>query len=394
MNYPVDNAFLLRNAVAFCRRYQLLMVISFLLGGLSAGVAAWQTVPVKHQISGIFLLEGFSGDARLNSAGERLMQFFRQKIDSLAVKTDIDCKIDLQIVAGTAAVHWNIDSAERECVENFSAGLPDFIQTYKSEYPGCKLNFSVDSKLSAVKDFKFAFFWITAGCCAGGFTGLLIAFIAVLILLVRDHSIKDIRCFSKSFSLLVLGVLPDSAVRKTADCSQAGNNDLFDRAIGSLRLNIQFCKHTAQRAFVIVVSAIERGNGSTITATHLAAALSDANCRVLLLNKENCNMEVSAQLARNMEALLSGYSKEYDFIIIDSPDIQSSSVPLIISKQADTVLLVCDYRDCPVYQLQVVLWRLRRTKVNIAGCVINHFPVNKQRQDYDFYQLTFRRYNS
>jgi Mrp family chromosome partitioning ATPase len=105
-------------------------------------------------------------------------------------------------------------------------------------------------------------------------------------------------------------------------------------------------------------------------------------------------MDVSARLSRQMESLLAGYTAEYDFIIIDATDIQSSSAPLIISKLADTVLLVLDCRDCPVYQLQVVLWRLRRARVNVAGCVINHFPVNKRRQDYEFYQLLFRKYKS
>ena len=392
MDYPVENAFVSSNVAAAFRRYRYWMLSAALLGSLLVGFAAWISVPVKYRCRGVFLLTDLPENIRPADGGELLSKAFRRELAARSSSDgsflmDKDYNANLQIVAGDVVVYWSANCPSLAKCEVVAGYLPQFVKDFRLKNPSLTLDYGIDDHVSVVRKNALTLLWCVAGCSVGLLAGLLIA---AGFILIFDRSIHDLREFSKSNSISILGVLPEVE----GFAPDLEHDDSFLQALASLKLNVQLCKHMARRAFVIMVSSLNRGNGASTAAAHLAASLNCDGRRVLLLNNENCSMAISEHLSRNMEAALAGYSTGYDYIIIDAPDIQSSTVPLIISKLADTVLLVCDCRNCAVYPLQLALWRLRRAGANVAGAVINYFPVNKRRQDFDCYQLLFRSYDS
>ena len=168
--------------------------------------------------------------------------------------------------------------------------------------------------------------------------------------------------------------------------------EFFQNVIIPRNGDADFFKRSAGRALVLAVSSLKARNGSGSTAWHLAQMLKKYDFRVLLLGKDDLNTD-SLPLAGSIENLLAREAGNWDFIIIDTPDSRNSSIPLIVGRLADFMLLVCDYRNSPGYLLSVVLWRFRKAQVKIAGCVINHFPIRKRYADFDAYQHSFYRYN-
>ncbi len=384
MKYPIDNSFTGQHIkFVCCSAKAFLLVCALLLSGI-VGVAAYRCMPSKYQVSGVMLFDAPDG----NVAEEKLQKtfyavFFDRKQYSGAVLDKTACKVVTQMVDGAAVSDWQAEFNEVKSAEDFLRKLPENIRIFRSYYPGTHIAFSAGNKLLRRRDFKYLMFyccgWAAAGFLLGGFIGGCFAYLKNFF----RHSIGDLRQFSRQYDLPVLGVLPE-----------ADKTVYFREAVKALQLKIQFLKPAAARAFVAVVSDFMHGCGAETVASMVVEDLKESGYRVLLLNQSNCNMLAVQGLSQRMETLLAELNNEYDFIVIAAPDIQSSSRSLIIGKLADAVLLICNYHCSPSYPLQVVLWRLIKAKVNVAGCVINNFPLHKKQTEYNLYQLNFRAYKS
>ena len=381
MGYPVDSSFTRRHIAAVCRRHWFVFVICCLLMALLGAWVSFVYMPLLYRVSGGVLVKELAAE----SAASKLQTAFRGALQSNQqyIYRFADCGLEPHIVDGTAVADWWVDFPNLQSAEAFLHGMPEFMQNFKSGLPEAYTSFSAEKKLNCYRSLKYSVLNSAAGAFFGILLGLLIAVFIALFRQFHKRSVGNLQRFSKQHGLPVLGVLPDLA-----------ENVYFDEAIQSLLLKIQFCKPPASQAFVLMVSDFIAGSGAGTVSLRLSEALKSAGCRVLFLNKNNIDMSMAQGLSQRMESLLALESGNYDFIIINVPEIRSSSVPLIIGKLADTALLVCNYRCCPSYPLQVALWRLNKAKVNVAGCVINRFPLQKKQAEYNLYRINFRSYKA
>lgn len=399
MSYPVDDAFVLHHVMLACRRLRLLIVAA-LLGALFAGAGCFFYQPVKYQIAGVSLANDPAGgspqigqDFHRIALKEILVEEFLNSLNLSKLKdSGVTAETIARVVDDTVVIDWRIIGTDPELFENFLKNIPFFTRCMQKRLSVYDWNLYIEKEYSVCSDLKSVLTMTL--CCVGigCLGGLMIGFVISLLITCCDRSINDLRKFEQSYSLAVLGVLPSTAGMLSASPEKLMTDDFYAMAVKSLMLNVMFCKPPASRAFVTAVCGMTGKCGVTSVVNNLGKALQLAGSKVLLLNKENCNMTVADQLADRMEELLSQYSPDYDFIIIDLPDAQSSSVPLIVSKLADTLLLVCDCRNFSSYIFKLELWRFRKASIKLAGCIINYFPVGKHRAEFDFYQQLFYRY--
>lgn len=375
-----------------CRRWAGVIVLCALVGGSIAGVVWFRYMPVQYRVNGVILLF----DVETKSSGSRADGNIESMVRCCFMPEaagERGCLIQSDIMDGTAVIDWQLIFHDAAAAEKFLSRLPELIKKIRGAFKKSRLSFSADSCPAVFRDFKTVSLHLALAVTGGGFIGLIFCLAVIFIAVCSDRSIGDLREFVKNYSLPILGVLPE-----VAGCSNMGSEKLsedvrFQSAVDSLQLNVQMSKIIADRALVVAVSGLKKRNEASVVALYLSESLKKNNFRVLLVNKENTDMTLTQQLSRRMEAFLADAAEKYDFIIIDVPDAQNTSAPLILGRLADVVLLVCSCMNCPHYLLQVVLWRLRRAKVNVSGCVINRFQVDRRYEEYDFYQFFFRHYN-
>lgn len=398
MSYPVDDTFVLHHVMLACRRLRLLITAA-LTGAVLAGIGAFCCLPVKYQISGVTLVDDpVSGSAPGIQVIEQmdLEQILCYEFDECSGftgrKSVKSADAVGRVVDDIIVIDWRIVGADRGEFESFIKNIPLFSRQMQRRLPAYNWSFYVEPGYTVCSDFNLKLKWIIGFAALGGIAGLLLGFVAALVLICSDRSIDELRKFEQAYSISVLGVLPTVAGKSVGSSNKLMDNELYFSAVRSLMLNVKCVKPPAARAFVIAVCGMTSRCGTTSTVSNLGNVLQLAGSRVLLLTEDNCNMTAADQLAGRMEALLDHYAQSYDFIIMDLPDAQSSSVPLIVSKLADTMLLVCDCRNFSSYIFKVALWRFRKANIKLAGCVVNQFPVRKRRAEFDFYQQLFYSY--
>jgi capsular exopolysaccharide synthesis family protein len=87
-------------------------------------------------------------------------------------------------------------------------------------------------------------------------------------------------------------------------------------------------------------------------------------------------------------ALLKGWEKQFDYILIDSTPLLVVSDSLALASVADSVILVTLYNSTPMKAISRARDMLTRIDANVAGVIINDFPVrhaNYGGNDYGYY---------
>ena len=400
MSYPIEKSLILQHTAAVCRRFRLLILLGGLLCGCFAGFAVFKLMPAIYNLHGIILLahveKKTSETPGKNTAEtlERLIHrdFIRFALTNNYSAEDISFKTSAKKVDDSVVLNWSVDCANIQVAERFLQYQAKLVNGVKQSFPGIESGFAADNTPQKLQDFRKSMIFSAVGVIAGVLFGVLAGIIIGVFLLGCDHAIGHLGEFEKKYALSILGVLPQVGSRRNIDMEKLAEEAHFRQAVNSLLLNVLLFKRSAGRALVLAVSSLKARNGSGSTAWHLAQMLKKYDFRVLLLGKDDLNTD-SLPLAGSIENLLAREAGNWDFIIIDTPDSRNSSIPLIVGRLADFMLLVCDYRNSPGYLLSVVLWRFRKAQVKIAGCVINHFPIRKRYADFDAYQHSFYRYN-
>ena len=401
MSYPIEKSLVSAHAAEVWRRARLLLLLGGLLCGVLSGLAVYKLMPALYKLNGIILLNHFAGKTdRLpeKNIAETLEKSFHREFIRFALAEkcspeDGTFKTSSQAVADSVVLNWSAEFANERIAERFrqyqeSNIAPRIKQLFSTAGSG----FSVDRRPVKQRDLRKSIFFAAAGAACGFLLWVLAGMTAGVCYVSCDHSVGDLGEFEKKYSLGILGVLPQVGCRRNIELKKLSGDPHFQRAVNSLLLEMLLFKRSANRALVLVISSLQSRNGSSSVAVNLAGMLRSYDFRVLLLGKDDLKTD-SLPLAVSMEELLAREAGVWDFIIIDVPDSRSSSTPMIIGRLADFMLLVCDYRKCPGYLLELVLWRLRKANVKVAGCVINHFPIHKRRADLDAYQHFFYRCN-
>lgn len=193
--------------------------------------------------------------------------------------------------------------------------------------------------------------------------------------------------------------------------------DLAIEAIRSLRTSLHFAMMEAKNN-VLMISGPSQSAGKTFISSNLAAVISQANKKVLLIdadmrrgyshklfkvgldtglsailsgkvNQESAPINIPsvgidfisrgeippnpAELLMHprFETLLNWASKNYDLVIVDTPPILAVTDAAIIGRYVGTTLLVARFEMNTVKEVEVSIRRFEQSGILVKGCIIN-----------------------
>ncbi len=277
----------------------------------------------------------------------------------------------------------------------------------------------------------------------GGLVGTLLAVASIFALELTDKSIKSIEEARDTFGYIVLGVIPyfGSLGKHNSRCKDTERTTLKVHVRDNPRsfINEVYCMIQANLKFlssdkalkVIVVSSAVPNEGKSTVAANLAAVMAQLGRRVLLVDADmrhpsqhttwdlindvglsnvivsrdeprvavqevmsNLDVLCSGVIPPNplalldsdrMASLISGFSKNYNFVIIDTPPVVLAADALILGEMADGVLLVTRPGIVDVTSAHTVKEALHRSGLNILGLVINGVIQKNEPNSYFYY---------
>jgi receptor protein-tyrosine kinase len=90
--------------------------------------------------------------------------------------------------------------------------------------------------------------------------------------------------------------------------------------------------------------------------------------------------------SKRVTELLSRLRQEYDYVLLDAPPTRSVSDPVILSAQADGVLLVIDAQHTPKGSLRQAIHSLESVGARVLGTVMNHAQISNGNNRYGLHK--------
>jgi capsular exopolysaccharide synthesis family protein len=193
---------------------------------------------------------------------------------------------------------------------------------------------------------------------------------------------------------------------------------VISEAFRSLRTAVLFSTPAAPPKVILLTSATS-GEGKSVTSLNLAATLAESGSRVLLidadLRRPTCHRSLGASNARGLSSFLSGQAKltdvivtlekprldflpagptppnpaelvgsarmrdalaelreRYEFVIVDSPPVVPVTDGVVLSREADGVVLVVKGHDTPLELVRRARDQLALANAHVLGAVINN----------------------
>lgn len=193
---------------------------------------------------------------------------------------------------------------------------------------------------------------------------------------------------------------------------------VISEAFRSLRTAVLFSTPGAPPKVILLTSATS-GEGKSVTSLNLAATLAESGSRVLLidadLRRPTCHRSLGTGNARGLSSFLSGQATlaevvvplerphldflaagptppnpaelvgsarmrealaglraEYEFVIIDSPPVVPVTDGVVLSREADAVVLVVKGHDTPLELVRRARDQLGVANAHLIGAVINN----------------------
>ncbi|MGK9172899.1 tyrosine-protein kinase Wzc [Yokenella regensburgei] len=225
---------------------------------------------------------------------------------------------------------------------------------------------------------------------------------------------------------------------KQSQLLAVGNpTDLAIEAVRSLRTSLHFAMMQASNN-VLMMTGVSPSIGKTFVCANLAAVISQANKRVLmidcdmrkgysheLLGTDNVNglsellvgkgsIETCAKqtsiphfdlvprgqippnpsellMSERFTQLLAWASKNYDLVLIDTPPILAVTDAAIVGRHAGTTLMVARYAVNTVKEVQTSLSRFEQNGIHVKGVILNSiFRRATGYQDYGYYEYEYK----
>ncbi|MBD2279349.1 GumC family protein [Aphanizomenon flos-aquae] len=258
----------------------------------------------------------------------------------------------------------------------------------------------------------------------GGFLGVILGAGTALVLESMNQSLKNIEEANRLLGFPLLGTIPQYG-EKNPKNRQEGRQELpllddpyspVSTSFEMLQTNLGFTVSDKELRVILVTSATP-GEGKSFVAANLALAAAYVGRRVLLVDAdmrlprqhriweihnllglsnilagqtqlENAVQEVSPLVnmlpagkippnpvalldSQRMAALVEEASKDYDFVIIDTPPLTAVTDPLIVGKYVDGLLLVVRPGQVEYSAVTAAKSLLEQAKVPILGMVVN-----------------------
>ena len=275
----------------------------------------------------------------------------------------------------------------------------------------------------------------------GGALGTLVATAMVVLLELKDRSVKTLKEIRKLLGYTLLSTIPSLKKKSYLNLKETDmgmpqipvrdNPDLpIADAYRMLQANLKFISSDRSHRVIVVTSSVPKEGKSTVSA-NLAAAIAQLGQRVLLVDADMQNplqhhlwginnrtglsdiivgqvdfeTVVSAGMlsldilsagaitpnplflldSRKMENLIVDFKNTYDFVIIDAPSLVMRADALALGKMADGVLLVARPGILTSGDANTAKEALERSGQNVLGMVVNGVIADNESESYFSY---------
>jgi len=276
----------------------------------------------------------------------------------------------------------------------------------------------------------------------GGLLGIMLGIATAFGLDLVDRSVKTVKEAKELFGYTLIGVIP--ALGKSGKTSRQGGLDrttpkVFARdlphspineAYQMLQANLKFLSSDKELKAIVVTSSVPREGKSEVSA-NLATAMVQVGRRVLLVDADMRHpsqhhiweltnsvglsnilvgeAELNAALqevmpgldvltagvippnpvalldSKRMASLIEKFSKNYDFVIVDTPPLAGIADAPILGKMADGILLVVRPRVVDSANAKAAKEFLTRSGQNVLGLVANGIIIKNEPDSYFYY---------
>jgi capsular exopolysaccharide synthesis family protein len=274
----------------------------------------------------------------------------------------------------------------------------------------------------------------------GILVGVLLAGVVILILEIRDSSIKTVKAAKKLFGYTLLGAIPSFERSKKVGLADLGSEEFalkipvrdtpglpISEVYRMIQANLEFLGTDKAPKVIVVASSVSKEGKSTVAA-NLAVAVAELKQQVLLVDADMRHPfqhhaweltnevglsnviagQAKLQLAvkevmPNLDVLTSGVmppspvmllkskgmislidyaSKNYDFVIIDAPPLVLASDALILGKMTDGILLVARPKVVDYTSAAFAKELLEQSNQNVLGLVVNGVILENESDSY------------
>ncbi|HAJ64540.1 MAG TPA: lipopolysaccharide biosynthesis protein [Cyanobacteria bacterium UBA8543] len=275
----------------------------------------------------------------------------------------------------------------------------------------------------------------------GGTAGTLLGMATIILLEVRDVSLKTLKEVREQFGYTLLATIPllGKKPRRRTKHQERTVPELpvrdtprspISEAYRMLQANLKFLSSDKPLKVIVVTSSVPKEGKSTVSA-NLAAAMAQLGRRVLLVDADlrhpfqhhmweltnagglsdvlvgqaefkavvtevmdnldvlSCGVIPPNPLAlldsKRMASLIESFSQTYDFVIIDAPPLVLAADALTLAKMTDGVLLVSRPGVVDSTSAAAAKESLERSGQNVLGLVVNGVIVENESDSYFYY---------
>lgn len=277
----------------------------------------------------------------------------------------------------------------------------------------------------------------------GSLLGILLATATVVVLEIRDTSIKRLKDVREIFGYTLLGVIPSLSKKVVKPKNnewtipEVVDNKLrlpIAQAYQMLQANLKFLSSDKQLCAIAVTSSIPKEGKSTVSA-NLAAVMAQLGRRVLLIDADmhhslqhhiwdltntvglsdvivgqaECSAAIKQAIpnldvltagaippnplalldSKRMAGLIETFSAQYDFVIIDAPPLVLGADALTLGKITDGILLVSRPGFVTNSGANAAKESLERSGQNVLGLVVNGVVVENEPDSYFYYDKEY-----
>ena len=277
----------------------------------------------------------------------------------------------------------------------------------------------------------------------GGVVGILLGLIAAFTIDLMDRSLKTVRETREIFPYTLLGVIPALKRNNKTNSYGAGLDQSIPQVIGRdlphfplgdayqmLQANLKFLSSDHEVKAITVTSSVAK-EGKSEVAANLALAMSLVGHRVLLVDADlrhpiqhhiwnltnamglsnvifdQVSLEVAVQKAmpnlyvlpsgvmppnpaalldsQRMASLTATFTKNYDFVIFDTPALAGTADAAVLGKLTDGILLVVRPEVVDSSRAYAAKEFLTQTGQKVLGIAINAVNVKHEPDSYFYY---------
>ncbi|MEI6579979.1 MAG: polysaccharide biosynthesis tyrosine autokinase [Eubacteriales bacterium] len=333
--------------------------------------------------------------------------------------------IGIKSINETSIIEITVKTKDADLSKKIADALVSKYKAVVAVYQGAEINVYAQPELATAHDPNSS--TVIYGI-VGGIFGILLAVTSIALSNVLRDTIQSAEDIRENFDISIIATVSQVVKKKKKGNRPEKNLLISDRASGfgfietykSIRTKIEgIASKNGYKTFV-VSSAVEN-EGKTTVATNIALALAQNGKTVLLIDADFRKPSVCKLLripngigtglpdvingvcaadkairyveknklfllagtvsSRNPTELLSmpktaniikSFSKDFDFVIIDTPPVGIITDASIIAKYADALILVIKEDAAPISRINISISDLTESGTELIGCVYNN----------------------